>query len=68
MASKQRTVAEDFSLTFPDKTVEQWRKMVKDWQANPSLTDPYVSNERSTFFLNYLVAVPYGYSSSIKTL
>ena len=42
---RQGKVAEDFSMTFPDKTVQQWRQMVKDWQADPLLPNPYVSNE-----------------------
>jgi hypothetical protein len=44
MASKQRKVADDFTATFPHTTVQQWRRMVKDWQANPSHPNPYALN------------------------
>lgn len=49
MEKTQRKVANDFSATFPLKTVRQWRKMVKEWQANPSCPNPYISNERGMF-------------------
>lgn len=52
MASKQRKVANDFAATFPDKTVEQWREMVETWRADPSLPNPYVSNEQGMRFFN----------------
>ena len=50
MASSQRKVADDFTSTFPRETVQQWKQMVKEWQANPSRPNPYVSNERGMFF------------------
>jgi hypothetical protein len=50
MKSKQQKVADDFTATFPSETVRQWRKMVKRWQKKPSRPNPYVSNERGTFF------------------
>ena len=68
MALKQRKVAEDFSTTFPNKTVDQWKRMVEDWQVDHSLPNPYVSNEQGMFFISHLVAVSYGYSPSVETL
>ena len=50
MASSQRKVADDFAATFPRETVQQWEKMVKEWQANASRPNPYASNERGAFF------------------
>jgi hypothetical protein len=50
-ASKQHKVAEDFTTTFPDETVQTWKEMVDKWQKEPSSPNPYVSNERGMFFL-----------------
>ena len=50
MASTQRKAANDFSATFPAKTVRQWRQMVDKWQVDPSCPNPYVSNDRGRFF------------------
>lgn len=50
MASKQCKIADDFAATFPDKVIQQWRRMVKDWQENTSRPNPYVLNERGMFF------------------
>ena len=66
MASRQRKAADDFTATFPDKTVKEWRMMVKDWQEDSSLPNPYALEERGMFFQCYLVAVPYRYIDSIK--
>jgi hypothetical protein len=49
-ASRQRQVAEDFTATFPYKTVQEWRQMVKEWQANSLRPNPYASNERGVYF------------------
>ena len=57
MASIQRKAAKDFSQTFPDKTVKQWKKMVKEWELDSSRPDPYVSAEHGMFFLTYLPAM-----------
>jgi hypothetical protein len=53
-ASKQRKVAEDFTATFPDETVETWKEMVDKWQKEPSSPNPYVSNERGMFFFEVI--------------
>lgn len=50
MALKQRKVADNFTATFTGETVQRWRQMVKEWQANSSLPNPYVSNDRGMFF------------------
>ena len=50
MASIQRKAATDFSRTFPDKTIKQWKKMVREWERDSSRPDPYVSAERGMFF------------------
>ena len=50
MASTQRKVADEFSETFPEGVIRQWRKMVKEWEENPSQPNPYSSNERGTCF------------------
>jgi hypothetical protein len=49
MAATQRKAAVEFSGTFPDTTVRDWKKMVRDWQENPSRPNPYVSKERGMF-------------------
>jgi hypothetical protein len=49
MASRQRKAADDFTTTFPEETVTEWKKMVKDWQGDPKLPNPYVSNEQGMF-------------------
>ena len=36
MESKQRKVANDFTVTFPLDMIQQWRRMVREWEANPS--------------------------------
>ena len=50
MASKQRKVANDFTATFPPRTVQGWKRMVREWQANSSRPNPYVSKERGKLF------------------
>jgi hypothetical protein len=53
MASKQRQAANDFSATFPKKIVRGWARMVKQWEANPSYPNPYVSKEHGKFSFPY---------------
>ena len=67
-ASRQRKVAEDFTATFPHETVQRWRKMVKEWQADPSRPNPYISNERGTSFQRYFAAISHGFLTSIENL
>ena len=50
MASIQRKAAKDFSQTFPNETIKQWKEMVKEWERDSSRPDPYVSTERGMFF------------------
>ena len=50
MALKQRKAASEFSGTFPDETVKIWRKMVKNWQKDPSRPNPYASGEHGKLF------------------
>ena len=59
MRSPQRKAADDFSATFPPKTVQQWRKMLEEWHENPTSPNPHVSNEQGTFFRSYFVATAY---------
>lgn len=66
MATIQRKAANEFSATFPGKTVQGWMKMVKEWQENPLRPNPYVSNEHGMFSLSYLMAVSYSYLTSIE--
>ena len=61
MASKQRQVANDFTATFPPKTVQNWRCMVKEWEADPSYPNPYVLKEQGMFSQNHGVNVSYCY-------
>ena len=68
MAVKQRKAAIDFSGTFPKKTVEKWRKMVKEWQENPSCSNPYVSNERGMYSEEIGGRTSDYYSPSIENL
>ena len=62
----QRKAADDFTVTFPHETVQRWRKMVEEWQANHSRPNPYVSNEQGTSLQQYLIAVSYGYLTSVE--
>jgi hypothetical protein len=50
MASKQRKAADEFTETFPPDTVQQWRRMVREWEANSSRPNPYVSKDRGRLF------------------
>jgi hypothetical protein len=50
MASIQRKAANDFAATFPEDTIQQWKQMVQEWEANPSRPNPYVSNDRGMYF------------------
>jgi len=50
MASKQRKVASDITDTFPPSTVQQWKRMVKEWEANHSRPNPYISKDRGGLF------------------
>jgi hypothetical protein len=50
MASKQRKAANEFTETFPPDTVQQWRRMVRDWEVDSSLPNPYVSKDRGKPF------------------
>ena len=50
MAKSQRKVADDFTATFPIETVQEWKRMVEEWQADSSRPNPYASNERGVFF------------------
>lgn len=64
-ALRQRKVADDFTATFPLRTIQQWREMVREWQENPLRPNPYASNERGKLFQIYLVPVPQTYFTSI---
>jgi hypothetical protein len=66
MASRQRKVANDFSTTFPRSTMQKWRQMVEEWQANPSRPNPYVSNERGTSLWGCSSVDPYCCFASVK--
>jgi len=46
MASKQRKAADDFTATFPPDTVQQWKRMVREWEADSSRPNPYISKDR----------------------
>jgi len=50
MALGQRRVANDFTATFPRETVQAWSRMVKEWEADPSRPNPYVSKEQGMLF------------------
>ena len=51
MASIQRKAADDFTATFPYDTIVEWKRMVRDWEADPSCPNLYVSNDRGMAFL-----------------
>jgi len=53
MASVQRKAADDFTATFPETTIRQWKRMVQEWEANPSRPNPYVSNDHGRVFVLY---------------
>ena len=61
MALSQCQVANDFTATFPHKTVQTWGHMVKEWETNPSYPNPYISKEQGTPFsmsgLVYLIVI-----------
>ena len=68
MGSVQRKAANDFTATFSNETVQEWRKMVKEWEEDPSCSNPYVSNERGMFFQRCFTTTAYGFSISVKTI
>ena len=55
MALKQRQVANNFTATFTRQTVQAWSRMVKEWEADPSYPNPYISKEQGTPF-----SIPWG--------
>jgi len=57
MASKQRQVASDITKTFPHDTVQQWKRMVKEWEADSSRPNPYISKDRGRLFCPVLNTV-----------
>jgi len=50
MALKQRQVANDFTATFSKETTQAWSRMVKNWEADASYPNPYMSKERGRLF------------------
>ena len=50
MASIQRKAADDFTTTFPQDTISEWKRMLREWEADPSRPNPYVSNVRGMPF------------------
>ena len=50
MASIQQKAADDFTTTFPQDTIFEWKRMVQEWEADPSRPNPYVSNVRGMPF------------------
>jgi hypothetical protein len=68
MAAKQRKAATDFSGMFPKKTIENWQKMVKEWQENPSRPNPYISNERGMYSEGVSACMSHDYLTSIEDL
>lgn len=50
MASKQRKAAGEFTATFPPETIQQWKRMVKEWEADSSRPNPYISNDRGGLY------------------
>lgn len=54
MASIQRKAANDFTATFSLDTISQWKRMVQEWEENPSRPNPYISNDRGKFLSCYL--------------
>ena len=68
MSAKQRKAATDFSGTFPKKTIESWKKMVKQWQEDPSRPNPYVSNERGMYFEEIDGCVTHDHFTSIENI
>ena len=68
MASIQRKVAIDFTATFPVDTVQQWRRMVREWEEDSSRPNPYVSRERGKLFYLISSTVTHNWFISFKAL
>jgi len=68
MASKQRKAADDFTATFPPDVIQQWRRMVREWEADPSRPNPYVSKDRGRSFCCTLSTVAHSHLDSFKSL
>ena len=66
MASKQRKVADEFSATFDNETIQKWKAMAEKWQGDHSHPNPYVSNERGTFSRRDSVAKSHHYLPASK--
>ena len=57
LESKQRKVADNFTATFPDKTVKQWRRMLEKWEEDPLCPNPYVLSEQGALLVG--VSLPW---------
>jgi len=66
MATKQRKAAKDFTATFPSGMIQKWRRMVKEWEANPSRPNPYVSKDRGRLFRLGLITITNSHSPDSK--
>jgi hypothetical protein len=48
MRSKHRAAFVQFNTTFLETNVQQWEKMVDDWDADPTKPNPYEEPVAST--------------------
>lgn len=42
MSQTQQENHEEFTATFKSKTIQEWHKMVEDWNANQKAPNPYI--------------------------
>ncbi|KAF9780601.1 hypothetical protein BJ322DRAFT_1112591 [Thelephora terrestris] len=47
-ASRQCQVADNFTATFPREAIQDWTCMVREWEADPSYPNPYISRENAS--------------------
>lgn len=48
MSKKHRTALNALSATFPASTVNEWTKMVEDWEENTNCPNPFEETELGT--------------------
>jgi hypothetical protein len=68
MLSKQHKTVDDFTAMFPPDTIQQWKCMVKEWEANSSWPNPYVSKDHGRLFCFTSSATAYSNIISFKSL
>lgn len=54
MREKHRIQSDKYSSTFPAHTIVEWKKAIKEWEADHTKSDPYAEPEHSKLPLPHL--------------